>query len=301
MNSDFFYQCLPNKSYQLKSEKCYGKKLSKIRITGMAAANAMGDKLDMFFNGKAKNPRCFKNVKFLPCRYRNQRKSWMDGKLFEDWLRELDRKFAFEGRNVAFVIDNCPAHSHIDNLKAINLCFLPPNTISKTQQMDQGVLRSLKAKYRKNVVRKIIQRVEKKKALSKISLLQGMQMLVSAWDVLSTQTIANCFRKSGISTESQEIAIAEDDNPFRELQDKIGDLRSVQPNFIEEDFDATTFADVDAEVKAVQPPPSDAEIVAELLETEGVSDDDDDDYSIEVVDKSVKCPDKISCCKLSRL
>ena len=141
MNSDFFYQCLPNKSYQLKSEKCYGKKLSKIRITGMAAANAMGDKLNMFFNGKAKNPRCFKNVKFLPCRYRNQRKSWMDGKLFEDWLRELDRKFAFEGRNVAFVIDNCPAHSHIDNLKAINLCFLPPNTISKTQQMDQGVLR----------------------------------------------------------------------------------------------------------------------------------------------------------------
>ena len=154
----------------------------------------------------------------------------------------MDRKFAFEGRNVAFVIDNCPAHSHIDNLKAIKLYFLPPNTISKTQPMDQGVLRSLKAKYRKNVARKIIQRVEKKKALPKISLLQGMQMLVSAWDVLSTQTIANCFRKSGISTESQEIAIAEDDNPFRVLQDKIGDLRSIQPNFIEEDFDATTFA-----------------------------------------------------------
>ena len=32
----------------------------------MAAANAMGDKLPMFVIGKAKNPRCFKNVKFLP-------------------------------------------------------------------------------------------------------------------------------------------------------------------------------------------------------------------------------------------
>ena len=241
----------------------------------MAAANAMGDKLPMFVIGKAKNPQCFKNVKFLPCRYRNQRKSWMDGKLFEEWLRELDRKFAFEGRNVAFVIDNCPAHPHIDNLKAIKLYFLPPNTTSKTQPMDQGVIRSLKAKYRKNVVRKIIQSVEKKKTLPKILLLQGMQMLVSAWDALSTQTIVNCFRKSGISTESQETTIAEDDDPFRELQDEIDDLRSVQPNLIEEDFDATTFADVDAEVIAVQPPPSDAEIVAELLETEGVSDDDD--------------------------
>ena len=46
-----FYQCLPNKTYQLKPEKCYGGKLSKIRITGsirMAAGNAMGDKLPMF-------------------------------------------------------------------------------------------------------------------------------------------------------------------------------------------------------------------------------------------------------------
>ena len=122
----------------------------------MAAANTMGDKLPMFFIGKAKNPGCFKNVKFLPCRYKNQRKSWMDGKSFEEWLRELDRKFAFEGRNVSFVIDNCPAHPHIDNLKAIKLYFLPPNITSKTQPMAQGVIHSLKAKYRKKVVRKSV-------------------------------------------------------------------------------------------------------------------------------------------------
>ena len=120
-------------------------------------------------------------------------KCWMDGKLFEKWLRELVKKFAFEGRIVAFVIDNCPAHPHIDNLKAIKLYLLPPNTTSKTQPMDQGVIRSLKAKYRKNIVRKIIQSVEKKKTLPKISLLQVMQILVSAWDALLTQTIVNCF------------------------------------------------------------------------------------------------------------
>ena len=64
----------------------------------------------------------------------------MGGKLFEKWLRELGGKFAFEGRNVAFVIDNCPAHPHIDKLKAIKLYFLPPNTTSKTQPMDQGIV-----------------------------------------------------------------------------------------------------------------------------------------------------------------
>ena len=77
-----------------------------------------------------------------------------------------------------------------------------------------------------------------------------MEMLVSVWDALSTETIVNCFRKSGISTESQEIAITEDDDPFRELQDEIDKLRSVQPNLIEEDFDVAAFADVGAEVIA---------------------------------------------------
>ena len=66
-----FYQCLPNKTYQLKSEKCFVGKLSKIRITGMAAENAMGDKLPTFVIGKTKNPRCFKYVKLFPSRYRN--------------------------------------------------------------------------------------------------------------------------------------------------------------------------------------------------------------------------------------
>ena len=105
-----FYKCVINKTYQLKSEKCSGGKLSKIRITAMAAANAVGDKISMFVIGKSQKPHCLKNVKFLSCRCRNQKKSWMDGALFEEWVRELDRKFASEGRNIALVIDNCLAH-----------------------------------------------------------------------------------------------------------------------------------------------------------------------------------------------
>ena len=90
-------------------------------------------------------------------------------------------------------------------------------------------------------------------------------------------------------TKNQEAA--EDDDPFRELQDEIDDLSSLQPNLFKEEFDATTFAEVDSEVIAVQPPPSDVEIAAELLETEGVS-GNGVDYSGEVDDERVKCPDK---------
>ena len=87
--------------------------------------------------------------------------------------------------------------------------------------MNQDISRSLKPKYRKNVVRKIVPSAEKKKTPPKISLLQGMQMSVSAWDAVSTQTTVICFRKSGISTNSQETPIAEEGNAFRELQDEI--------------------------------------------------------------------------------
>ena len=80
----------------------------------------------------------------------------MEGILFEEWVRELERKFASEGRNVALVIDNCPGHPQIENLKTIKLFFLPPNTTSKTQPIDQGVISLLKAKYRNNAVGNII-------------------------------------------------------------------------------------------------------------------------------------------------
>ena len=57
-----FYQYLPDQSYQLKTEKCSSGKHSKISITGLTAASAIGNKLPMFVNGKAKNPRCFKSI-----------------------------------------------------------------------------------------------------------------------------------------------------------------------------------------------------------------------------------------------
>ena len=69
-----FYRALPDKSLQLKSETCVGGKHSKI---------------PMFVIGKSKKLRCFSGVKNLPCRYRSQKKSWMDSALFEEWVRGL--------------------------------------------------------------------------------------------------------------------------------------------------------------------------------------------------------------------
>ena len=186
-----------------KSERCSGGKFSKVRLTGLAAANATGEKLPMFVIGKSAKPRCFKNVKNLPCRYRSQDKSWMDGNLFTEWVRQPDNKFVAEGRKIALIIDSCPAHPRIDNLQ-VELIFLPPNTTSKTQPMDQGVIRSSKAHYAK-------------KGIPSINILNEMSLLVDAWDRVTAATITNCFRKAGISTENQQQSLDDADDPFQAL------------------------------------------------------------------------------------
>ena len=114
-----FYQALQKKTLHFKNEKCTGGKHSKIRLTGMAAANMAGEKLPMFVIGKAAKPRCFKNIKQLPCRYRSQKNSWMNAELFEDWVRYLDRKFEADGRKISLILDNCPSHPDIGGLASI--------------------------------------------------------------------------------------------------------------------------------------------------------------------------------------
>ena len=153
-----FYQCLPNNTLHLKGEKCSGGKHSKIRLTGLAAGNAYGERLPMFVIGKANKPRCFKGVRNLPCRYRAQRKSWMTAELFEEWVRELDRKFSAAKRKIALIIDNCTTHPHVEQLASIELIF-----------PDQGVIRALKAKYCSLAVPKLIAALEKKNPVPTIS------------------------------------------------------------------------------------------------------------------------------------
>ena len=215
-NADEFgllYQCLPNKTLHLKGEKCSGGKHSKIRLTGLAAGNAYGERLPMFVIGKANKPRCFKGVRNLPCQYRAQRKSWMTAELFEEWVRELDRKFSAAKRKIALIIDNCTAHPHVEHLASIELIFLPPNTTSHTQPMDQGVIRTLKAKYRSLAVRKLIAALEKKNPVPTISILSAMVMLEKVWNAVSNKAFSNCFKKAGISEKEVERVLNHENDP----------------------------------------------------------------------------------------
>ena len=101
----------------------------------------------------------------------------MDSVLFEEWIREMNTKFTKEKKKVALIIDNYPAHPTINYLKSIKLIFLPPNTTSKLQPIDQGVIRSLKAYYKALALQRVVLAINKGKNLSVFSILDVMKML----------------------------------------------------------------------------------------------------------------------------
>ena len=71
-------------------------------------------------------------------------------------------------------------HPMIGNLSNVRLIFLPPNTMSVSQPMDQGVIKCLKAHYRRLLVRLMIQRLDGGQDLPKISIFFALQLLVAS-------------------------------------------------------------------------------------------------------------------------
>ena len=114
----------------------------------------------------------------------------MTGEIFEGWLRKWSKKLMVEKRSVLLIINNCPAHPRDLDIPHIIIKFLPPNTTSRLQPCDQGILRSLKAHYRQRLVKRLILSVEAGEEL-KISVLDAMHWLRCAWDNVTSTKIAS--------------------------------------------------------------------------------------------------------------
>jgi hypothetical protein len=62
----------------------------------------------------------------------------------------------YSGRHVVLFLDNAPSHPHHETYSNVKLNFLPANTTSVLQPLDQGVTKSLKTIYRKHLLRRIL-------------------------------------------------------------------------------------------------------------------------------------------------
>lgn len=130
----------------------------------------------------------------LPCTYEANTKAWMTGTLFVQWLKAFDARMGAANRKVALFVDNCSAHPKIQ-LRNIELIFFPPNTTSKLQPLDQGVICLVKRRFRATLVNSIVRQLSNDNAsIKKWNVLDAMRGIATSWKAVPADSIAACFR-----------------------------------------------------------------------------------------------------------
>ena len=201
-----FYRLLPDKMLSVKGETCNGGKKSKERLTVLLASNMDGsEKLRPLVVGKSKNPRCFKNVKSLPCDYDANKKAWITSVIFSTWILKLEKKMKAEKRKIILFLDNFSAHQVNVKLEHVKVQFLPKNTTSKLQPLDQGIIKNAKVHYRKRVIRRLLDNLESTGELPIINVKDAIDYIHFAWEHVQPSVIANCFHKAGFFKEKERV------------------------------------------------------------------------------------------------
>ena len=122
-----------------------------------------------------------------------------------------------------------------------------------------------------------------------------MKILVDSWEVVSKETIINCFRKAGITPAVQQAAISDSEDPFKALQESLNDLRKADSSMVPDDVTATVVVSLDDDVIAIAPEISEGDIIEEIRACQEPSEgeESDDEISIEeIFDHVVEKPSR---------
>ena len=180
----------------------------KDRYTVVCCANMAGEKEKLTIIGKAKRPHSFPKKRSDLQRfnsyitYKANKKGWQTSELFLEFLKQFNNKVRMHNRHVLMFLDNCPSHPIVE-LSNTKLVFLPKNTTSKTQPLDQGIIKTLKTHYHKRVrndARIAIKDVSDINDFAKkINIFDAILNTKLAWDAVSPDTIIKCFARCGIT------------------------------------------------------------------------------------------------------
>lgn len=160
--------------------------------------------------GTSKTPRSFVRLaenwqQRLPITYKSNDSAWMVQDIWTSWLTAWDEELVSKNEKILLLVDNCSAHTPPPNftLRNITIEFLPKNTTSYLQPLDAGIIHSLKAAYRVELVNRWLKEFDEKKEITMPTIAEAVIMLVNSWRSLDVKTIKNCWAHTKILTEHQ--------------------------------------------------------------------------------------------------
>uniref|UniRef100_A0A8C6MJZ7 DDE-1 domain-containing protein n=1 Tax=Nothobranchius furzeri TaxID=105023 RepID=A0A8C6MJZ7_NOTFU len=149
-----FWKRMPSRTFLFKEEaKASGFKAFKDRVTLVMCGNAAGFLL--------RPGLIYRNL--LPVYWMHNQKAWMTKLLASNWFHQcfipqVSKYLAEKGLpfKILLLMDNAGGHAADLSHEGIQVEFLPPNTTSLIQPMDQGVIRAFKALYTKNTLEDLV-------------------------------------------------------------------------------------------------------------------------------------------------
>ena len=265
-----------------------GRKLDKARISALLGANADGShRLVPVVVGKAAKPRALKNIMDrLPVHYYSSHNAWFTSAIFTDVfhkhiVKEIVAhqchvlKIEEDRVKALILLDNAPAHPAANKLVAldgrIRVLYLPPNTTSLIQPMDQGVIHACKLAYRRNFMEEVLVVEETEEdtdvdtrglrtlqAVKDYSIKNAIHNFADAWKSLKMSTLANAWKKLLFDADVPVV-----DFTGFETSDFINNFRRAGDEVSEENLEE--WLNVDEGVDASQVL-TDAEIVDSVLQ-----------------------------------
>ena len=205
-----WWKKMPSRTFISRNERrAPGFKVSKDRITLLLCSNASGDFITkpMFIN-KSLNPRCMKgnNKNNLPVYWRANKKAWMTAKLFNDWFYHCfvpDVENYLKKKNLAFkvllLLHNAPPRATDLSHPNIQVEFLPPNTTSILQPLDQGIISTFKAYYIRKSFELILEKIESlnitvKEVWKQFSILDCCKIVGKSLKDIRQSTLTACWK-----------------------------------------------------------------------------------------------------------
>jgi hypothetical protein len=195
----------------LSTSTMSGIKMDKSRISLAFCCNASGkDRLPIWLIGKAKTPRALKglNLSTMGVVWRHNQKAWMTALIMKEWLQSFYQHISVT-RQVVLLMDNCSAHIAAVNMHSppphITITWLPPNATSQFQPLDQGIISSFKAYYKRQWLEYMMDCfVQNINPIKSMTLHLAIRWSVRAWHHdLKDLTIKNCFVKSTVLDPGQ--------------------------------------------------------------------------------------------------